>query len=71
MNCHTRNEQTYAKYIRQCNSTRTMLRMPELKPKVRSCLKCDKKFPSESAGNRMCDQCKNVGKYSYSVKDFE
>lgn len=35
------------------------------KEAIRTCLKCDKKFQSQSPGHRYCDTCRNaIGKYA-------
>lgn len=50
--------------LTEVNRTRRIHGLPEVKPKERECLRCDKKFLSENGGHRMCSHCRNV------VKDY-
>lgn len=43
--------------LKQLNRLRAEVGLPNLEPKVRHCLKCDKEFHSQNVGIRMCESC--------------
>lgn len=44
----------------QFNKVRAVSGLKPLEFKKRTCLRCDKEFISESVGNRMCINCKQI-----------
>lgn len=52
--------------LKEINKLRSLLGMKLIKPILkqlkRICLSCDKKFSSEGNYNRMCDECRKLGK---------
>lgn len=58
-----------AKSVLKANQTRKEHGMTLLTEAKRSCLKCGKKFKSESGNNRICVQCKCVFKAWY-IDDY-